>query len=895
MNARTALWAALLAAAAAPAGAQQPAVETAAQRAAKMYTSAVSAMRTGQYDQAQGLFEKYVGNYATHEYVPVGYLLLAYCRHQLKDAKGRDEALEEVVRRYRHSPAWYAAYVSKLSLALQAKDHDAAVAALESMARDCLELPMDAFPGMGLEYGQYWQQAYHGRQFYPTAWEYGYIQDRPGWITQVVAAGDTPERAEKVLTALARTLRRREGDLPTDWQYARVQLLRQAGKADEAEALLREQLQAWRGEAPAGGAPAAPPDPRGIGLYLLWIQDAAARKDPPAVEAAWRELIETYRGAGSLDEPLYGRLAALLWAKPQRWEDFTALARRFLETYTTSRYWDSVVALWIDGARTPARQGDASRIAPALAMLDEFYGGRHDHPARARRGLLWRVELKILQGQVDQAAQLARRLLTQAEWSTASFQLLQNYAGTHPPFQALVAEARKEFRIPLPNPTTDAFRLLNKLRIRLKDDQVRHAEEIGEEMFAKHPQDPSTTEGVKLLADYYFSKVLPEPRDKWMQRMIDAYPLHPLTEAVLTNRITAEGAARRYDRQGKALDLMMERFGGSNAQASWYQLRARCHDALQDTAGKYALVKRVMGPVADTGDVRAMAELAQYEMAGLETPKEIGDAWVAKAKKFAGTRTELYCLAQAWSAYYYGPYRHYRPGKIEWEKGLEVTKRLRAQTLDPELSWRQAFGEVNLLAHQGKPDAALAALNAALKDRPKLRDLSLRLDFSGLGTALGNAKQTDNAAQLAHRLKGVCFTRRDRGAIELLQGAACSAEKDYEKAATHYLTAVNLSPFPSEMYPLFRSVAYLLQQGRSKQYEKVMEAYLRKVAGTQELVPALLYELGLHHFARRGAAALAARNRLAGRYPCSAARDLLEQRFEALRPKRAPAKKGPGR
>ena len=397
------------------------------------------------------------------------------------------------------------------------------------------------------------------------------------------------------------------------------------------------------------------------------------------------------------------------------------------------------------------------------------------------------------------------------------------------------------------------------------------------------------------MADHYFKKVLPAPRDKWMARMIDSYPCHPLTQAVLANHIAAEAAARRYPRQAAGIDKMIDRFPTSPYCARGYSQRVFCYETEHDEEGRLAFVRRMKAPAAETGDVRAVAELAKYELADIDDYEKLGDAWVARAEKYAGTRTEVYCLRRAWGAYYYTPYHRRQRDKVVWDKAMGVIRRLRAQKLDPELGWKLAFADVNLLARQGKGAAALSALNAKLKARPTWRDLSLRLEMAAVGAALGGGGKPDQAVALARRLKGCCVTRRDLAGIELLQAGAYVAAKDYEKGATHYLSLVNASPFPASLYSYFNSGASLLSQARSKKYTAAIEAYMRRIGRTQELVPGLLYQLGLHHARARGPAALAARNRLAGRYPCSAARDKLEKVFASLRPRKPKPRPKPRR
>ena len=108
------------------AAAQGPAEppETPAVKAGKLYTTAISALRTGQLEQTQVLLARFVQAYATHEYVPVAYLQLAYCRHQQKDYDGYSAALDEVIGRFQGSPAWFCAYASKLGRAAGNKEHE---------------------------------------------------------------------------------------------------------------------------------------------------------------------------------------------------------------------------------------------------------------------------------------------------------------------------------------------------------------------------------------------------------------------------------------------------------------------------------------------------------------------------------------------------------------------------------------------------------------------------------------------------------------------------------------------------------------------------------------------------------------------------------------------------
>ena len=213
-----------------------------------------------------------------------------------------------------------------------------------------------------------------------------------------------------------------------------------------------------------------------------------------------------------------------------------------------------------------------------------------------------------------------------------------------------------------------------------------------------------------------------------------------------------------------------------------------------------------------------------------------------------------------------------------------MAKSFQTQKIDPQRAWRFAFGDISLMAGQGtKAAAMLSALSGRIKPAAKWRDLSGRLDFHAVGAALGKAGKADQARDVARRLKGVTFTRRDRAAVELLQAGAHGAAEDYETAATHYLAVVHAHPFPSYMYPYFNSALALLTRGRSKRTVRAVEQYMAKIGRTQELVPGLLYQIG---YRQRGlAAVMAASNRLASRYPCSKARDDMDARVERLRPR----------
>ena len=845
----------------------KPPAKTPAQKAAQLYNSAMSALRTRQYAQAEGLLAKYVKSYSTHEYVPVGYLQLAACRWRLKDHEGHEDALEQVIRRFPHSPAWYIAYAAMLSRAKTAKDNDGYLTRLEAMVLQAGQGPWDLHTVLGRHYGEYQRNEYRGRDFWPVDDRPGGRLSKPGWVVDLLSMADTPERAERALRALAKNFNKLAKELPPDWQHVHVVLLRRAGQAELAEKAYQEYLESWG------------PDPRGMQLWLLKVAEARAAKNPEAIEAAYEALLEHYGSYGSLAEPFYRYLTWLY--RRDKYERFTRRAREFLKRYRTSARWGYVVGYWVSMAQRAASRNDMGRIPSTLKMLEEFYQSKD--PRLRRQGLLWQIDLLLRQGKEDEAVKLAGQLIEPDQWCAESLAVLSKYVGQHRAFQAVIDRARQQWKIPLPNPTSKAFLLLHQLKRRLKAEQARHAEEIGEEMFSKYRQDASTIEAVKLLAEYYFKKVLPEPRDKWMARMVQSYPRHPDTQTVLGWQIVAENAAKRYDRLALAIDTMEQRFGG--APRRWYYHRLSCYTAANDSAGALGYVKKVHGPLAAEGDARALIELSRYELSAIDGAdcKAIGDYWVAKAKALAGTPSELFCLANALYGYYLTPYYQGYRQRAQWDEAMGVIQSLRKQKLDPELHWRLAFADVNLLARKGDGAAALKALEATLKDDQTYRDLSRRLDFAELGSALGKGNLVAKGEALAKRLRRRCFTTRDSGAIELMLGAMFYARKQYPAAAEHYLKVVKSWPFPARMYPFFRRALSAMQQARMRRFPGGFEAYLRRIGRVQELVPPLLYDAGRYYAAIRSSAALAMRKRLTSSYPASAAHDRMEEYFKKLR------------
>lgn len=845
--------------------AQAPAKGTPAQEAAKLWESAMSPWRSGDYKACAALLEKFIAAFPTNENIPDAYMKLGYCRLTLKDPEKYLAAVNDIIDRFQGSPSWYAAYANKLAYLKDKKDNDGYLKTLEAFIGKLEEAPLDLYDHPV----NYWTY-YMNREAYFA----------PGWVRDVVAMADTPERAAKALRLLNATLQEYSADLPPEWQFAHVSLLRTAGKNEDAEKFWRKYTEARAG------------DPRGSALWLMEANAAIARKDNAATDAIYARLFKTWGGSGGLEEAMYSRLVQL--SSQDRYDEFMQLARLFGKYYGPADqrgYTDAVMNLVATIAVRPLSaprpkpittpttattqpRPEEARIAPALVLLDELAG---KHPLNIQANLRRKFQIYLAAEMVPQAAELAAEFVGPKQWCAENFDLVGQYVNTDPAFAKIITEARERWKVPLPNPTSKAFPMLNQLRLRLKEDQLRHAEEIVEEMFTQFRDDPSTIDAINLFAEYCFAKVLVEPRDKWLARMVENYATHPVAQAVLSRQIAAQLADQQYDALAKSVEMAMTRFPGAGAVTTWQSYRLRCYEAVQDAGGKYLYAKSVYGPRADAGEIGAMQELGRYELEKYTGTDFVprGTYWLEQADTHPGTRAELWCLSQAITWLYILPVRHYgTPG--DWEHAYPVRARLAKQTLDPELAWQHTMMDVTMLAEQDKPADALKALDGYLKDKTTVLDLNVRVKLASLGRSLGKANMGNEGVALVKRLEKLCLTQLDQRAILQMQAAMYYAAKRPADAAGFYLTLVEKSRAPMEEYGSFLVGIQYLAEAASPRYPQEIERYLKRIERVQEVVPGLLYRLGAYYAGAKNPAAMQVWNRLNTRYPASAARDQLE-------------------
>lgn len=835
-----------------------PGPSTLAQEANKLYETAMSQYSKQQWKEAQPLLDKFVTAYPTHEFTPEAYMQLAYCHFMLKNTEAYEKALDEVIAKFYGSPCWLGAYGCKLTQARNKKDNDAYLTLVDNLFRQCEDVPYTLVNSAD-RYGANRYPQWGMYDYEPTAAMPYDIVNPPNWIMDLAAMADTQPRAERALKALAQTVQRESKQFPPDWQFAHVLLLRKAGKTDEADKALKTYQESW-GE-----------DPRGISLAMLDIGQMQAAKDDKGADTAYEALSKKYMGYANLETPIAVRLDALFAA--DRFDEFMDLAKQYLAAYNTAIYYDRVLSL----AGSLAAKDTDKRLA-AVAELEEKFCG--NHPLRQANWLIRKFDICITQKKYEEAAKVAAVLIDEKHWCLANYNLLVRYAGTDPAIAKVIEDAGKKWGIPAPDPTSRALPLLEQLKTRLKADETRHAEELGEELFAKYPQDAATIEAVKTLADYYFAKVLVEPRDKWMARMVKTYPTHPFTQSVLDNQITAEKSAQHNDALAAAIDTAIRSFPGVAATESWIYLRMGCYDVAKDPAGKLGFVQRTYGAMADAGEIRPLSIIASLEEADYSKDykynyQALGDQWSSRAKRYAGSRLEAYCQTKAFNWYYTSPYWSNRnPAQSCWALAAGSLDALRAQKYDPEIRWKLEFADINLNAEQGNGSQVLKLLNDRLKDGTTIRDLSLRLDFMALGNALGNNGLTKEAEALAKRLEKICFTDRDKAAINLMLGLMYQKAKNLPSAAASFAKVVDDSKYPALAYWWYVQTASCLRTTNPQLYTQTADKYARRISKVQELLPDINFDIGMYYLGQKNAAGVQQVQKiLRSKYPASEDRD----------------------
>jgi len=837
----------LLAALSAPAFAQAEAgPQTPPEKAAALYETAMSQFKAGRFDQARPLLEEYVRVHPTTEQIPKAYLQLAYCCRHLKDTDGWSKALDQVIQRFYSSGTWFLASGEKLAEARITKNREAFLRELQKMLLRSREVPLDLRP-IPDHYHT------HGR----SRQDLGEARGKgKAWPDDLLWAADTKPRAQLVLRLLQPTLRRVGVGLEPDWQIVHVLLLQRTEQAELADKTFEEYVTSWHGH------------PKGIALlegYAEYLKGSGDEETAEPVLARIEEEFPDVQPAPA--QKLLAEMQAA--AETGDYGDFADLARRSLRDYGFV-YQKSIVSTAMTLAKAAAER-DASVVADAVKLLDEAYPDKYKAWRRAKAEQ--KVDLYLALGRAQPAVGAAEFFLGDDEWSPATLRRFEGWAKKHPPFEPLLAKAKEKYGIPNANPDSPAAELLEQLKTRLADDQVRHAEEIGEQLFTKHTKTAEAIEAVKRLVEYYFKQVAPEPRDRWVSRMVETYPRHPLTHSVLRTQATAAKAAQRGDVESQTWRLLSDRFPAAVSDDT----RLQYLKGLTDEQRK-SLYEQQYGPAGARGDGRSLGILAvRAEGVDGSSRKAKGDYWMEQAKRFAGTQVELECLQQARGQYWPGR------GPVHVEGAQAVIQAMQKVQWHPRLQWQIEFDEVDLHSRTSDGQAALDAMNAMLKDDRKYRDLSDRVKFEQLGKALGKAKLVEEADALAERLNRVCLGVKDPREIKLMRAAARDAAGQNPEAGKLMLEVVREHPWPSLMHERFMQAAGLLRG--SPEYPRAAEEYIRAIHNAQDLLPGVWFSLADFYMRHKHPAFRDAARTITSRYPASRARGRLDDLITKLREK----------
>ncbi|HDY64984.1 MAG TPA: tetratricopeptide repeat protein [Phycisphaerae bacterium] len=859
------------------------------EQAALTYATGMKMYKLGDWKKTARTLEQFIEKFPSNENVPLGYLQLAHCRILLEDEKGGLEALDEVIKQFPSSKACRYAWGHKLSLAREKKDYDGYIELYEEMVKKFGRAPLS----MSLLYSPTYQNSssrrrdshIDWRRYTSYYWRFDqtiehwpyvrvsgyYLLAAPlmGWAENLLQVGDTPVRARKLLAIIDSTLKWYGQDLPVDWKFAHVVLLRRAAKGSDAEiAAAEKQFDKYIKGFPKG-------DPRAMGLWLLEAEHAQGKDDEKA-DKIFNLLIETYPGYTSLGDRIPARLRYLY--KKRRHESYVKLVRWFLKFYPTSDWRDQGINYWIRLAKQEAAKKDTSQIPVILKVLDAEDKTYRLDPQRLKTNLLHRIDLFMLIKMTRKPVELAEKLIGDSYWSAESFRKVEALTRKDDAFAKVLEAARKKWHIPVPDPKSKPAVSFKELQRRIKDDQVRHMEEIVDEMFEEHRKDAYTIEAVKTLVDYYFGKALHENRNKWVRRMISAYPYHPLTQQVMVRQINALRGQKDYKQLGPLLDSAMANFPGAGLHLRWFNYRIKCFSAAKDIEGRIRYARGYLGKRAEAGELTAIRKLGDIEEKNLDTWKERGDYWIPLAVKHAGTYQGVYCLTRAFQCYYIRPTELWWWGKVDFPSAVKVAAALRKQTVDPEMRWKMMFEDINMMAKGNFGPEALSTLAGRLKELKTPFQLSKLLDLPNFGRAVGSGNLVGRSKKVLSQLKSMCKLKSDLYKFDVLLGAMFQHAKKYSPAARYYIQAGKYLLRPIDRWSLHIQATNCLASLKTPSYTAVQRKYIGQIRTSQDVVPRLLLAGGQYNWGKVLTKKLAMLffNTLRSHYPASSYRGTAE-------------------
>lgn len=353
---------------------------------------------------------------------------------------------------------------------------------------------------------------------------------------------------------------------------------------------------------------------------------------------------------------------------------------------------------------------------------------------------------------------------------------------------------------------------------------------------------------------------------------------------------------------GTPLDLIKKRFPAKAKlrspnylafNRSWSALRLIAYNAADDAEGREKMTDeglQRLAKAASRGELGAMRAYAKYQFRQKEglrpDPQARGDHWMKQARKFAGSRAELFCLREAWQAYVNTPY----PPELSDQKvvilddALDAIEDLQTQEIDPEVAWNTQFADVNLLLAHRKVREALYRLKEAISDGKKIRDVHTRLSFGALAAGLA---QTGSVREIGmqlvdKKLRAVCFTEADKNWInnfEIWVAYHQRTPESHRKALPFFRKKMAETRIPLRAWGWYGKAMHCASTLGLKASKSVAEQYLQRISRCQGLVPGILAGLGsraMHPATRSEKVLKEMQSRLERRYGASQARGRLE-------------------
>lgn len=844
------------------------------ENAAQAYDLCYKMYNLSDWEKAASAFSQFVEKYPTSQNTPIAYVQLAHCYECLGKTEEEIAALDTVIKKFPASRIAGNVWGKKLDIVQGQDNRDQWLDIYEAFRKQYGKAPLGLSSRIDWRRtSDYWWGLNNSTFYYPpgrrTGWSIDAANTDMGWVSKVLWAADTPARALRVLDILAVTLKIFGDDLPEDWKYAHVLLLREAAKAPKEEPAKSASTPAKKSSQtkPAAKSAAVKPvkektykpvapeaaekqfqaylnaypknDPHIIGL---WMREANfwSDKDPAKTDKIWIDMIEAFPGYDSLAKFATGRMNFLY--DQRRYDDFVKMAQWYLKYFPLGDWRDEAIQRWINMASEKAKEGNNSQAAVVLKILDDEQKQYPLDPVRVKRNIERRIELAMATGNMKDAVKLAEGLIGKEYWSAESFAKIESLVQANKEFEPLLAQARKTYVVPETSDASPAKALYDDLQARIQDNQTRHMEELGDKLFSEHRGDAYTILGVKSLLDYYYAKAIHASRDKWVDLMANAYPLHPLTQDALTKQADALYGAKEFDRAGPVYDLAYNRFPAAGNSDHWFNRRIECYAALKDTKGQNQYAESKFGKRADGGEINAIGKLGDIIEQSLGEHKEKGNYWLPLCAKWdKKTPQGVYCYIKAYNAFYIRPTQYWHWNQVDFPAAVRVAKILRTQTLLPELAWKLNFEDINLMSQGDIGGEALKTLAERLRENPKMFRVSERLDLPNFGRAVGNAKLAARGRSIFQMIFSQCRLRSDKYNLNIMLGAMYRQAQMYPQAAKAFLDAGQLDSIrPIDAWNTHGEAAGCLREAKSAAYLTVQMKYFNQIRTAQDVSPRLL-------------------------------------------------------